>query len=269
MSISNRANLYAEERQEQIIRYLEEHGKVSVAELCEFFHVSPTTVRNDLKGLNKAGSIKRTHGGAIYKTKTGTEQRFLDKSSKNVAGKTNIAQIALDLIEDGDTIALDTGTTTLAIARMLPNKKGLTIITNDIRIATCLEENCKDHGVILIGGNLRVGYSCTVGPAAQSFLREHYVDKAFIACDGFSLKAGVTTPNSEQAELKKIMIDIAGEKLVVCDSSKLERIAFVKVCDVKMIDVLITDLEPRNELIEKYKSVGLRVFVPEKDEKQL
>jgi DeoR family fructose operon transcriptional repressor len=254
-------NLYAEERKEKIIRYLEEHKKISVIELCEYFGVSPTTIRNDLKELDEMNLIKRTHGGALYNNKTHFEPKYKEKSVQYPAIKDAIAQIAAEFIEDGDTIALDTGTTTLAIAKIAAKKNNLTIITNDIRIASYLEENSTNNSIILAGGTLRNGYNCTVGPATQNFLKSHFVDKAFIACDGFSIKAGITTPNIEQAELKRILIDIASEKVVVCDSSKLEREAFVQVYGLDRIDALITDMGKGPEIIEKFKSTGINVFI--------
>lgn len=143
--------LFAEERKKEILDLLEKQNKVFVPDLCDFFNVSPATIRTDLRILDNEGLLKRTHGGAVKLSKATYEPTSDFKLSQKSEEKKKIAEYAIQLIENSDTIALDTGTTTLELAKLLPSKHGLTVITNDIAIATFLEQN-SDAKVIMLGG---------------------------------------------------------------------------------------------------------------------
>ena len=169
--------LFAEERKSRIIELLNENSKLVVPDLCDYFEVSPATIRNDLRELENGGLLKRTHGGAILNTKTGYELNSYQKGVKNLAAKQAIARYAVNLVDDGDTIAIDTGTTTLEFAKLLAGKNGITAVVNDIGIAKQLEEN-SDTNIILTGGILRRNFHCTIGPIAQKALEGLSVDKA-------------------------------------------------------------------------------------------
>lgn len=188
MEKQNKSPLFAEERKQKILDLLKEKSKLMVPELCSEFGVSPATIRNDLRELENAGLLKRTHGGAIKVSKTSFELNSYQKKVTNLNEKKAIARIAINYVEDGDTIALDTGTTTLELARLLSSRKNITVVLNDIEIAAYLE-NEQNIDVILIGGSLRKGFHCTVGPIAVRSLQGLYVDKAFMATNGISVKA--------------------------------------------------------------------------------
>ena len=232
--------LFAEERREQILELLKENSKLLGSELCTYFDVSPATIRNDLRDLEAAGKLKRTHGGAIPVGKASFELNSQQKEIAHQIEKQRIAQMAASLIEDGDTIALDTGTTTLELAKLIINKQDLSIVTNDIMIASYLEKN-SDANVVLIGGMLRKGFHCTVGPAAQAQLSEYYVDKAFMAANAVSLEKGFTTPGIDLAETKKTMMSIASQVIFLLDSSKFGRITFIRFAGLKDADKIVTD----------------------------
>lgn len=232
--------LFAEERQEKIIALLNERRKLLIPELCDLFAVSPATIRNDLNELERQGRLQRTHGGAIALSKTGFEPNFQQKTVKNMEIKAAIAKAAAELVEDGDTIALDTGTTTLALAQALTSKKNLTVVTNDIKIAALLDEQ-GDSTVILLGGTLRRGFYCTVGPVVTENLSRFRVDKCFLATNGLTLRTGLTTPDIGHAEIKKAMADISSQVYVVCDSSKIGMDSFAFVLPLSAVDTVITD----------------------------
>ena len=221
--------LFAEERKGQILELLRQKSKLLVPELCDYFDVSPATIRNDLRDLENERKLKRTHGGAISLEKTSFE---LDSRQ--------IAACAAKLIEDGDTIILDTGTTTLELAKCLSAKRDLTIVLNDIEIASLLEESTQAN-LILIGGTLRHGFHCTVGPMAVSYLSELNVDKVFLSSNAVSLDRGFTTPDFNQAEVKKTMIQVASEVIMLSDSSKFGKLSFTQFAALSDIDKLITD----------------------------
>lgn len=252
--------LFAEERKSRILELLNENSKLIVPDLCEYFSVSPATIRNDLRELENGGLLKRTHGGAILNTKTGYELNSYQKEVKNLTAKQAIARFAINLVEDGDTIAIDTGTTTLEFAKMLTAKKGITAVVNDIDIAKQLEEN-SDASIILIGGILRKKFHCTIGPIAQKALEGLSVDKAFIATNGISVKRGLTTPDLNQSEIKKAMINIASEVVVICDSSKIGNVAFSQVATLDKVDRLITDDGAEETELQELKALGIQVDV--------
>jgi DeoR family fructose operon transcriptional repressor len=232
--------LFAEERKEQILILLRENTKILVPELCKIFQVSPATIRNDLRDLEKEGKLRRTHGGAIPVGKSSFEMNSADKEITCLEQKQKIAKYAAQLVEDGDTIALDSGTTMLELAKCLSDKKNLTIVLNDIQIASYLEQNSSAN-IIVIGGTLRHGFRCTIGPMTIDALQNLNVDKAFIATNAFSVEKGFTTPDLNQAEVKKAFIQTASERIVLCDSSKIGKITFASFATIQDVDKLITD----------------------------
>lgn len=238
--MEKKETVFAEERKNRILQLLHENNKLLVPDLCDAFHVSPATIRNDLRELESCGLLQRTHGGALSNPKTRFELNSYQKEVSLLAEKQAIARFAAGMVEDGDTIAIDTGTTTLEFARQLSGKRDITVVTNDIQIASQLEKSA-NASVILIGGILRRGFHCTVGPAAVRMLNEFSVDKAFMATNGISLEKGLTTPDMNQAEIKKAMIAIAGEVIVLCDSTKFGNKAFVQVAPVSAVGRIITD----------------------------
>lgn len=252
--------LFAEERKNKILQLLKENDKLLVPDLCECFNVSPATIRNDLRELENAGLLKRTHGGAISNSKTGFELNSYQKEVKKHEEKKAIARFAAGLVEDGDTIAIDTGTTTLEFAKMLSDKKGITVVVNDIAIASVLEES-SDANVIMIGGIIRKNYHCTIGPIAIKALSGLSVDKVFMATNGISVKKGLTTPDMNQAEVKKSMIDIASEVIVLSDSSKIGNNGFSQVAPINAVHRLITDDKIDERDLNDFEALGIDVDV--------
>jgi DeoR family fructose operon transcriptional repressor len=258
--MEKRETVFAEERKGRILQMLHENNRLLVPDLCEAFHVSPATIRNDLRELESCGLLQRTHGGALSNPKTRFELNSYQKEVSRLAEKQSIARYAAGLVEDGDTVAIDTGTTTLEFARQLGGKRDITVVTNDIQIAAQLEHTA-NATVIFIGGMLRKGFHCTVGPAAVRMLREFSVDKAFIATNGVSLDKGLTTPDMNQAEIKKAMIDIAGEVVVLCDSTKFGSKAFVQVAPVSAVDRIVTDGNIDERELKAFQAGGIPVSV--------
>ena len=242
--------VFAEERKEMILRELSEKDKVYVQNLSDDFSVSAATIRNDLNDLEKAGKLVRTHGGAISTNSSGLELNTEEKRSKNQSNKTKIAEKALDFIAEGDIVLLDTGTTTLELAKKLNMKRNITVITNDLEIAMVIEE-FNGINVIIIGGMLRQGFHCTVGMFAHNLLKEVTVDKAFLGTNGLDLENGLYTPDAGQAETKKRIISCARESYLLCDSTKIGRKSFAKFADLEDFQYIITDSELDDESMFK------------------
>lgn len=247
--IEKEKTLFAEERKKQIVAVIRDRKKVTVPFLCDFFKVSPATIRNDLAELENIKLIKRTHGGAIDLSQTGYEPSSNEKKVKNLHLKKAIAKESVKFIEDNDIIILDAGTTTIELAKLLHGYSNLTVVVNDITIAQYLE-NIDGVNIILIGGAIRKKQHCAVGPIASKILNELSVDKVFLGTNGFTLERGCTTPDMNQAEIKEIMVKIASKVFVLCDSSKFGNTSFSQFAPPSLIDVLITDHEVEKDYYE-------------------
>ncbi|HVO37949.1 MAG TPA: DeoR/GlpR family DNA-binding transcription regulator, partial [Spirochaetia bacterium] len=236
------AALFVEERKLKILEYIEEHRKATVAELCDVFHVSSATIRNDLRDLEGAGLLIRTHGGAMVKTKTGLESDMNQRRVQHLAEKRAIAETALRLVEDGDTIILDTGTTTLELARLLGQRSDVTVVTNDLAIALALED-IETVKTVFMGGIVRRRFHCTVvgGLSSRDVFSGLTVDKAFMALNSFSIDKGASTPDITHAETKKLMMSIAAKVILLFDSSKMGRNSFALFAPTDRIDAIVTD----------------------------
>lgn len=245
-------DLFAEERRALILRQVHAKRKVTVAELAQRFGVTGATVRTDLRELEQSGLLTRTHGGAIRRTKTGFEPDSRQREVQNLQAKQRIGQAALALIEDGDTIVLDTGTTTLELARCLSQRKNITVVTNDIVIARVLED-MESVNVIFLGGLLRKGFHCTIGIQGRAIMDGLTVDKAFMGANGFSVAKGATTPDVQHAETKKLMIAMSAKTVLLCDRTKLGRVSLAQFLPPDQLDVLVTDGmdEKEREQIER------------------
>jgi len=244
--------LFAEERRYEITKMLSENTKLLIPALCEYFEVSPATIRNDLRALERKGALKRTHGGAIPVSKAGFEPAHSSKEVENLNEKRRIAAYAATLIEDNDTILLDTGTTTMELAKLLPAKSNLTIVTNDLKIALLLEEST-DAAIHFLGGSLRRNFHYTMGASAITQVCTLNVDKAFMATNGLCANKGFTTPVLDLANLKKAMIKTANMVVVMADSRKLGRVAFAQVAPLTYADKIITDTGADTDYINKLK----------------
>ena len=241
--------MFVEERKQAILDHVKAKKKASVVELCEKFGVSSATIRNDLCDMERNRLLMRTHGGAIIQSQARFEPQAADKYVQNAGEKRAIARLALDMVEDGDTLILDTGSTTLELARLLKAKKNITVLTNDFAIATCLEDH-PDAVVYLIGGVVRKGLHCSVGNMAKRMLQGLAVDKAFMAANSFSLEKGAGTPDLNQADLKRRMLAIATKVIFLIDSSKFGKNSFTVFATLDSIDCLVTD-----SITEEFKQI--------------
>ncbi len=256
--------LFAEERKKRIVDYINEKRRVTVPELCEFFSVSGATMRNDLRELGKSGQITRTHGGAIRRSRTGYEPVMDFRADKNLNAKRMIARAALEEIDDGDTIILDTGTTIKELAILLKYKNNISVVTNDIKVAAELEE-APGCDVYMVGGLLRKGFHCTVNNDVFTDLRKISVDKAFLGANSFSARKGASTPDIGQSEIKRQMIGISSKVILLCDSTKIETDSFINFATPEQIDLLITDTISE-DIRNLYESLEINTLVASETE---
>ncbi|GAA0177883.1 DeoR/GlpR family DNA-binding transcription regulator [Clostridium sediminicola] len=250
--------MFLEERQQEIIKLLKKKGKVKVNELVKAFDVSESTIRRDLQEMESEGVINRTHGGAMLKGKTQFEPSFQEKKDSKHNEKISIGKKAAMLIEDGDTIILDTGTTTLELAKNI-SANNITVITNSIDISDELS-NKRGIELFVTGGNLRLKTRAMVGSITESMLRNFRVDKAFVGTNGVSLENGISTPNFIEASTKRAMIEVSNKAIIVTDASKFNKECFAIISTLESIDLIVTSDDLDSELKNQYEERGIKVI---------
>ena len=250
-------SLFSEERKMKIIEYIRHNSSASVTNLSLTFNVSESTVRRDLKELEDSRQIKRTHGGAILMQNVSFEPTFGEKQNEFSAEKRAIAKKAATFISDGDTILLDSGTTTYEMIKELYNYTNLTVVTNSINFMQDLD-TVPGIDAMLLGGKLRRETFALVGPFAERSLSMIRIDKAFIATNGLDIEEGIiTTPNLTEAGIKRMMIKNSKETFLLTDHSKIGKINFAKVADIKEIDTCIIDQQVPDIFHQKMVQYGV------------
>ncbi len=251
--------MFAEQRKQQILAELQRNPAVRVADLGRALRVSVASIRRDLADLQRSGLLTRTHGGAISTRMRAPELSLAEKRDSHRAEKAAIAASAAALVEPGDTIFLDAGSTTREIAAALRARQGVTVVTNALNIGW--ELAASDLEVILTGGHVRRGILSQVGPITEQTLAGLHVDKLFLAANGIDVAKGVTTPNLLEAQTKRAMVERAGEVILVADHSKFGRVTFSHICDLDRIHTVITDDGVPRQLISAIEQVGVRVHL--------
>lgn len=234
--------MYAEERQQAIADMLVQRGRLSVNELADRFAVTTETVRRDLSTLEKAGIVRRVHGGAIPAASlSALEIAVSDRDQANSAEKDRIATAALKYLpSSGGSLLLDAGTTTARVAGQLPLDQSLTVFTNAVPIAGRLagRSNVELH---LLPGRVRSTTQAAVGEETVSALSGLRTEVAFLGTNGISLRHGLSTPDQSEAAAKHAMLESAQRVVVLADSSKVGRESTFRFADLDQVDVLITD----------------------------
>lgn len=250
--------MFSQERQQIIAQMLGEKSSLKVNELAIYFQISESTIRRDLQEMEERGMLARTHGGAVGVRQSGYEPSFSEKESERNDDKKGIGIIAASMIEDGDTIILDSGTTALEIAKEITAKK-ITVITNSIDVASVLSLK-EDIELIVTGGSLRVNTRAMVGHITEQAMKNFRVDKAFIGANGISLEEGITTPNFTEAQTKKSMIDVANKVIIVADSSKFNKVCFSVICSLREVSTIITSKDLDESIIKEFEQFGVQIL---------
>lgn len=236
--------MYAEERQQAIASLVIANGRASVAELAQAHDVTNETVRRDLAALEKAGVLRRVHGGAVpVRALHLVEAGVGEREATRAEHKDAIAAAAAELLpQDGSTVLLDAGTTTARIAAHLPTDRELVVVTNSIPVAARLAA-LPSVSLQLLGGRVRGVTQAAVGEQTLRVLDTLRVDMAFIGTNGISVRHGLSTPDSDEAAVKRAMVNAANYVVAVADSSKIGREDFVSFAPLSSVDTLITDAE--------------------------
>jgi DeoR family transcriptional regulator of aga operon len=262
MSPKVRSRLLVEERRRRILERLKKQETVTVEDLARGFAVSSVTVRADLQALADAGLLVRSHGGALRRLDNQPDLPVNVKESLRHAEKVRIAERAVQMIRPEDTIVLDSGTTTLEIARQLraADKKPLTVITNALNIALELARQPEVRTIIL-GGLLRQVSLSLVGPHAEQALRDLNADRAFIGVDGLDPEIGLSTPDVLEAQLNAMMMRVSKEVVVVADASKFGRRSLSVIGKLESCHAVITDEAVPAEMRDAVRARGVELIV--------
>lgn len=259
-------SLLAEERKKIILDNLEMDGKVTVKNLSSIFNVSTETIRRDLDELENQGKLKKVYGGAIKISFPGIEPPHKQRETVYIEEKKAIGKVAADLINDNEIIALDVGTTTQQIIPHLKDKNNLTVLVNSVSALNLLIELVNNKlfsgKIIYLGGEINPNQMSSFGPATERMLKEFYVDKAFVAVGGISMKHGITGYDINEGSLSRKLIESAKEAIIVADHSKIGVRNFYKIIDIEHVDVIICDKEPPNEWLNNLKTNDIKWLTP-------
>lgn len=257
------SSLSASDRRSRVAEIVIEQGFARVSDLSKQFAVSEVTLRADLDALALGGRIQRVHGGAVPGVQLG-ERPFSVAARVDSKAKNAIAQAAADLVTSGESVMIDVGTTTTAVARALLHRsdlKDVTVFTNALNIALEMEAGADRFTVVVTGGTLRDLQHSLVDPFASSAIAQFHPTTAFIGCNGIHRDAGVTNINAPEADVKRAMVRAAKRAVVVADSHKLGTIALAKVCDVSQVDLLITDSAAAPDIVAGLEEMGTSVHI--------
>jgi len=252
--------MLSEERRTRIVHLIRQNGKVQVKDLGKEFQISEVTIRNDLKELENRGLVQRVHGGALPPDTVIVEPSLQERIRSHAEEKRRIGAAAAELIEDGDSIILDSGSTTLEIAKRLKGKKNLKVITNGVYIAMELL-GVQGVQLILLGGLLRENSFSVVGHFAESMLEHLSADKLFIAADGCDIEFGLSTPNLEESRVNQVMARIARQKILVADSSKFGKRSLSRIVSLLEMDKVITDIALPQQFQVELGSKGIELIM--------
>lgn len=262
--MSDQPPIPARVRRNRMLELLRERDFVRVSELSDRFEVSEVTVRADLDTLEERGMLRRVRGGAVPRSAAPAERPFEEAEVAAADQKRAIARAAAAMVESGDTIVLDVGTTTTAIAEALAARDDLsevTVFTSSLTIALALENATPRLTVVVTGGTLRPKQHSLVEPLAGLVLASIHVGTAFLGCNGVDPDAGITNVNLPETEVKRLILRASQRRVVCADASKLGQVSLAHVCDLDDIDRLITDEDADPELVAAIRETGLEVVV--------
>lgn len=242
--MSSNAATFAEERRAAILDMLEHSASVQVSDLARTFGVSAVTARADLDALEAAGKLRRTHGGAVSLHKALTVSIQDKRINLNVAAKQAIAQSAIELVNDGDTLLVDSGTTALEFVRLLDQRDGITVITADITIADYIDESMPSVDVVMLGGALRKGHRYLYGPLTMQALQMVHADLAVMCPGAFVPSCGFTTDFPQMAETKAAMVGAARQSVALMDASKVNGRGMYRFAELADVDTIVMDRDP-------------------------
>lgn len=250
----------SEERRAAILSMLDRATSVQVTQLAEAFGVSRVTARADLDVLARDGKLRRTHGGAVSLSKTLTVSVQERRINVNAEAKRAIARLAAPLVEDGDSVLVDSGTTALELVRAISGRTGVTVVTDDFTIADYVDRSAPSLDVIMLGGSLRKGHRYTAGPLAMRTLEVLHPRKAFVTPTSYVPGRGLMTNNQDMAELKRAFLTCADRTFVLMDQSKVGAPGLLWFGTLRGVEAVVMDADPDGLVSEDAVEQGCRVL---------
>lgn len=250
----------SEERRAAILSMLDRATSVQVTQLAEAFGVSRVTARADLDVLARDGKLRRTHGGAVSLSKTLTVSVQERRINVNAEAKRAIARLAAPLVEDGDSVLVDSGTTALELVRAISGRTGVTVVTDDFTIADYVDRSAPSLNVIMLGGSLRKGHRYTAGPLAMRTLEVLHPRKAFVTPTSYVPGRGLMTNNQDMAELKRAFLTCADRTFVLMDQSKVGAPGLLWFGTLRGVEAVVMDADPDGLVSEDAAEQGCRVL---------
>ncbi|WP_035339342.1 MULTISPECIES: DeoR family transcriptional regulator [Dickeya] len=262
MQITEKNVLGTSERREKIMQQLRTNGSVQVNELASHYQVSTVTIRNDLAFLEKQGVAVRAYGGALLcePSQTVPERTIADKSVLNTPVKQRIGALAATLIYPGCRVILDSGTTTLEVARHLQAHQDILVMTNGMNVANALLD-AEGVELLMTGGHLRRKSLSFYGAQAEQALQNYHFDMLFLGVDGIDLERGISTHHEDEARLNRCMCQVAEKIVVVTDSSKFCRLSLHRIVETPRIHTLITDDALPTDILNGLRHAGIEVLL--------
>jgi len=252
--------LLREERKRKISQLIQENGKATVAELSRLFGVSESTIRRDLEELDQQGIIQRAHGGAVVIEHAAPEPPVIQRMVENAEEKRRIGRAAADLVRDGETVFIGSGTTTLEVAHNLVDRENLTVITNALNIANVFAGK-SNVTVIVVGGLLRHSELSMLGHIAEQTLQELHAAKAIMGMRAISIEHGLTSDYLLETMTDRAIIRAAPEVILVADHSKFGKVSTARVAPVTAVHKVVTDSSTHRDIVAGLKELGIEVIV--------
>ena len=252
--------MMAEERRMQILQIVRSEGRAKVNELVQRFNTSAVTIRSDLNELHQRGVIQRSHGGAVIQDTIFRESPVQERVNNQSKEKQRIGALAATLVQEGETIILDSGTTTLEIARHLHNIRHLQVLTNGLNIAVELLGS-RTIQTIIMGGSVRNDSASVVGRATEDMLEQFSADKLFLCGAGCDPDFGVSGTNLDETMANRAMLRAAREIIVVADSSKFSKRSMSLIASFSEVDLVISDAGLPAELQDRIRSFGCKLVL--------
>lgn len=247
--------MLAIERRKAILDRLVLEGRVVVTELSASLGVTEETIRRDLNQMERKGLLERTHGGAVSRPAGAEELPYRVRDVTNIAAKRTIGRLAAACVPNGASLMLDSSSTAFEVLRALSGSRGLTVITNSVRLLA--EPEAVAHSVISVGGELRWRTMTFIGPVACQAAAQFNADVALVSCKALSLSGGLMDANLEDAAVKRTFIDRAARVVLLADASKFDRNALVTIADLAAVDVLVTDRAPSRAWCDRLRDCGV------------
>lgn len=251
--------MLTEERRIAIVEKAKRDGRIDVVTAASEFSVAVETIRRDLDVLQRRGLMRRVHGGAIALDRFSREYSVAERRSQNHDVKVKIAEVASHYLPQSGTVFLDAGTTTECLAPYLRNKPDLTVITNSLTLATKISDSATH--VILLSGKIRPITLSAVGELAISAMENFHADVAFLGTNGVDLTTGFTTPDSDEAAIKRKMAAHSREVIVIADHTKFGRICASRFARCEDVDRIITDMAIDHSAIKDFEKLGVEVVL--------